>query len=142
MDLALIAVGVWLLAALVILAFMASSGYLAHSSEDDVKERRAQPRKRPKRRVKVFDAATEDVLGIIVDISKGGVRLVCDRALPTAQHFRLRLDGSPDGSSMPSGLLEATTVWCRDHISPDRYSVGYQVGLRFEQTDVVAPLAG
>jgi hypothetical protein len=132
MDITIIAVGVWILAALVVLVFMASSRSVSYAETNDVKERRVQPRKRPNCLVKVFDAATEDVLGFVVDISKGGVRLVCDRSLPVERRFRLRLDVSPDDSSMRGGLREATTVWCRNQIAPDPNSLGYHVGLRFD----------
>jgi len=128
---AAVILGLWLLVAAVVLGFMAGARRVTDASDVDVEERRARPRKRPTRPIKVLDMATADVLGYVVDINKGGMRMACDRALPKEQHYRLRLDVVSNEVSTRGGLRKATAVWCRDHVGPGGYHLGYHVGLRF-----------
>ena len=67
------------------------------------------------------------LLGEVTDISLGGMRLMCNEAVPPGRHYRLRMVISLDSGRCESILLEACSVWtARDEIAG-----GHNAGFEF-----------
>jgi len=77
--------------------------------------------------LRVFDRASGDLVGHLVDVTTVGMMLISEAPLPTDVEFELRMD-------LPPGLFESETwevgarsIWSRPDVNP----VFWDTGLRF-----------
>ncbi|MBZ0092291.1 MAG: PilZ domain-containing protein [Sulfuricellaceae bacterium] len=76
--------------------------------------------------LRVFDAASGDLVGSLVDITPEGVMLVNDKPLPLDTHYHLRMVLPADVFGKHELSFEAKTMWCRNDINPDFFDIGFE----------------
>ena len=75
--------------------------------------------------LKVSDADTKNVLGYLVDITVGGMRLLSEEAIPLDRAYSIVLEvPCPDGTSRPIEL-KAQSLWSRPDVNPDFLDTGF-----------------
>jgi hypothetical protein len=76
---------------------------------------------------RVFDAASHQLLGHVVDITPQGLMLTSETALPTGTAFRLELE-LPDGFAEKRALiLDARSRWCEADLDPLFHNTGFEL---------------
>lgn len=91
--------------------------------------------------LEVFDDATGELIGHLVDITTKGVKVVSKEAIPSGRTLTLRM-------ALPEGFAEATTLrfqatsrWSSNDVNPDFYDTGFLVDeLDVKAVDVVHDL--
>jgi c-di-GMP-binding flagellar brake protein YcgR len=91
----------------------------------DEKERRNQERYSLEYFLRIVDRDTESLLGHIIDISLGGMRLISEAPIPTQKDFRLWMEISLESGLQGKIALEARSVWGRKDINPELYDTGF-----------------
>jgi c-di-GMP-binding flagellar brake protein YcgR len=77
--------------------------------------------------IEVLDAESGQLVGLLADISSGGMMLRTDRPLPPGQKLLLTMAVASDGDGPPT-VIEATVRWCEPDLDP----ATHVAGLRFE----------
>ncbi len=77
--------------------------------------------------LRVFDQDTGSLLGHIVDISEGGLRLIRDYPIPADRPFRLWVDVPRETGPRQRIELEALSRWSRNDVNPDFYDTGFRI---------------
>lgn len=75
--------------------------------------------------LEVYDDETNQLLGHLVDVTTGGLKLVSKEKIPTNRKYKLRM-------MLPSGYFsrkdihfEAESKWSSNDINPDFYDTGF-----------------
>ncbi len=76
--------------------------------------------------LRVYTREADDLLGQVVDISLGGMRLLSDFPLPTKKLFSVWMDISLESGKKEKVALEARSVWSREDDNPGFYLTGFQ----------------
>jgi hypothetical protein len=90
-------------------------------------ERRKTKRKYMMFYTRIFDAATRDLLGNLVDITAEGIMLISETPLPTERVFRLKLELAGEVGDKPYLEFEAKSLWSQQDIDPHFYNTGFQL---------------
>ncbi|MEN8140340.1 MAG: PilZ domain-containing protein [Thermodesulfobacteriota bacterium] len=77
--------------------------------------------------LEVRDAASDEVLGNLVDITTRGCKLVSKVPIPTDQTHSLRLALPHDFYEKKDLVFEARSVWSANDINPDFFDTGFEV---------------
>ena len=77
--------------------------------------------------LRVFNQDTGSLLGHIVDVSTGGMKVVSENPIPTEKDFRLRMEVPQEGGSAEGVLLNAHSLWCSKDANPDFYATGFRL---------------
>jgi hypothetical protein len=77
--------------------------------------------------LQVVNQSTGDPIGRLVDITREGMMLVSEQALPIETIFQLRM-------LLPAGTLEKThldfeakSLWCQQDVNPRFFDTGFQL---------------
>jgi hypothetical protein len=90
-------------------------------------ERRKNKRRYLLYYARVFDAATRQQIGNLVDITPRGVMLVSEETLPVGKTFRLRLEVSDDVADKPFLDFDAKSLWCEPDVEPHFHNTGFKI---------------
>jgi hypothetical protein len=73
----------------------------------------------------VFDRKTDKLVGNVVDITTGGMKLMSKEPVKpgTVHHFRMALPGEMGGSK--EIVFEAKSVWSKNNLYSDFYGTGF-----------------
>jgi c-di-GMP-binding flagellar brake protein YcgR len=88
-------------------------------------ERRAQERYTLENYLCVIDRADNTLLGHIVDISAGGMKLLSDSPIPDRREYRLLLEISLNGGSLEKVAMTARSTWTDWDMNPGLYNTGF-----------------
>lgn len=78
--------------------------------------------------MQVTNDLTKEVLGYLSDISTGGFKLDCQKAINPGQDFRVHIELTPEIADKNVMIFVARSKWCRrDHIDPNTYNVGFEI---------------
>ena len=89
-------------------------------------ERRRFERRETMIPAEVCDEASREVIGLLADISSGGMMLRTDAPLACGRHMRLRVE-LPDDSAGPRELVvEASVRWCEPDLDPPAHVAGLE----------------
>ena len=78
--------------------------------------------------MRLVDNDTQKLVGHLVDISSGGVKLDSQSPIPVEKDFRLRMDLTAEVASKPAMTFVARSKWCEvDPLDPFIYNVGFQL---------------
>ena len=97
----------------------------------EISDERKIERKNLRFYVEVFNRDTDELIGRMVDITKGGIRLFSKQPIETNTVYpmRMNLPKSIEGSDQV--VFDANGIWCKPKISdqrlPDYYDSGYQL---------------
>jgi c-di-GMP-binding flagellar brake protein YcgR len=88
-------------------------------------EKRKQERYSLECYLKVMDTDRRSLLGHIVDISMGGMKLLSEQPIRPDETYRLLLDLSLGSHKQTKVLVEARSVWTGEDANPRFYSTGF-----------------
>ena len=88
-------------------------------------ERRKQERYTLKDHLRVIDRATNTLLGHVVDISAGGMKLLSDMPIANRREYRLLLEISFDGGRPAKLAMTARSTWTDKDVNPGLYNTGF-----------------
>ncbi|MEW6501010.1 MAG: PilZ domain-containing protein [Thermodesulfobacteriota bacterium] len=93
--------------------------------------------------LEVYDDATDALVGHLVDITTGGIKLVSKEPIATGKAFRLHMR-LPEGYFADNILRFAgRSLWCSNDVNPDFYDTGFSVDeMDARAKEVVAGLVG
>jgi hypothetical protein len=77
--------------------------------------------------VRVYDAATRQQIGNLVDITPHGAMIVSPDPIPTDQAIRLRLELTTDVAEKPFLEFPARSIWCHPDLEPSLYNTGFEI---------------
>lgn len=93
-------------------------------------EQRRHPRREVVGRVDVFDTIAEETIGILGDVSAGGLLLIASTPLPDDALFQFRFSLSDDGRPLPAVEVGAHVLWQAPAGAPGQHYVGMRfIGL-------------
>ena len=77
--------------------------------------------------MRVYDTATRQQIGNLVDITPQGIMVVSEHPLPEGQTTRLRMELTEDVSEKPFMEFAATSKWSEPDIIPNMYNTGFEI---------------
>ena len=78
--------------------------------------------------MRLIDNDSQDLIGHLVDISSGGIKLDSQGPIPLNKDFRLRMDLTSEIADKPAMIFVARSKWCEvDPLDPFIYNVGFQL---------------
>jgi hypothetical protein len=87
--------------------------------------------------MQVTNDVNKELLGYLSDISTGGFKLDCQKAITPGQDFRVHIQLTPDIADKNVMIFVARSKWChKDHIDPSSYNVGFEI-LNMDPSDMV-----
>lgn len=103
---------------------------MSSSLTDQIPPNRAA-RLRLRQFLPVYDTATQEQLGRMVDLSITGMMLIATHELPVGRIFEIEIR-MPEGHVVPSFRISAESVWCRTAPTNAQH---FGVGFRFAQME-------
>lgn len=93
-------------------------------------EQRRHPRREVVGRVEVFDTIAEQTVGVLGDVSAGGLLLIASAPLPDDALFQFRFRLTDDGQPLPIVEVGAHVLWQAPAGAPGQHYVGMRfIGL-------------
>jgi len=77
--------------------------------------------------LRVFDGMSSKILGHLIDISKKGIMLICDKPVEVNEEYRLRMRLPNQMKDREEIIFSATSKWCKRDTNPDFYLAGFQI---------------
>ncbi len=77
--------------------------------------------------VRVYDAATRQQIGNLVDITPQGVMIVGQEPIPAGQAIRLRLELTTEVADKPFLEFPAHSKWCHPDLEPSLHNTGFEI---------------
>jgi hypothetical protein len=91
-------------------------------------ERRQVDRRQFSYYMRVTDESTGHLLGHLTDISSGGFKLDCQKAVIPNARYALHIDLTPEVAQKQFMIFSAISRWCeRDRLDPTSFNVGFQI---------------
>ncbi|HVP07364.1 MAG TPA: PilZ domain-containing protein [Candidatus Acidoferrum sp.] len=92
-----------------------------------IEERRKSERQDAPQFMTVYDAASKQPVGTLVNMSTEGAMFVTDRPVKPATTFRCRVELPQDIMDHEQVRFEAECRWCRKNVAKDRWESGYRL---------------
>ncbi len=92
-----------------------------------MQERRKHPRKRTSKLLQIVDVNTNELLGNVVDISLGGVMLICNRAIDDNSVFQVALNVPEDYNGAGQIEFGAEVLWAESSGDSNQFWVGMHI---------------
>jgi len=77
--------------------------------------------------LRVFDEATDAMLGHVADITAQGMMVISERPIPVDTVFKLWMEVPSDDQHRERVYIEALAVWSRQDANPDFYDAGFRL---------------
>ena len=77
--------------------------------------------------MRVYDAATRQQIGNLVDITPRGLMIVSEHPLPEGQTTRLRMELTNEVADKPFMEFAAYSKWCEPDIIQNMYNTGFEI---------------
>ena len=77
--------------------------------------------------MRVYDTATRQQIGNLVDITPRGIMVVSEHPLPEGQTTRLRMELTDEVADKPFMEFSAHSKWCEPDIIPNMYNTGFEI---------------
>ena len=77
--------------------------------------------------VRIYDVATNQQIGNLVDITPQGVMIVSPESIPAGQAIRMRLELTTDVAEKPFMEFPTRTIWCHPDLDPNLYDSGFEI---------------
>jgi hypothetical protein len=77
--------------------------------------------------LRVFDCATGELLGHLVDITVQGLMLMSEKRLETGKDYRLKMQIDPVATTPAYLEFNARSIWCREDMNPSFYDTGFEL---------------
>lgn len=76
--------------------------------------------------VRVYDAASREQIGNLVDITTRGAMILSAEPVPVSKTFRMRIELSQDVAEKPHMDVTVRAKWCHPDIDPSLYNIGLE----------------
>jgi c-di-GMP-binding flagellar brake protein YcgR len=83
----------------------------------------------------VYDTETDALLGQVIDISPGGMKLLSEEPIPVDKQFRLLLDVSLESGKKGKVFIEAQSIWSYEDDNPGFSATGFQFSNLSQEID-------
>lgn len=93
----------------------------------DYSEKRDTERKYLAFYLRVFDGASPQVLGHVVNLSAQGIMLLSDTEIPLDKDYTLRMRFPTSTADKGELLFKATSRWSKKDENPDFFLTGFQI---------------
>ncbi len=88
--------------------------------------------------MRIYNAATRQQIGNLVDITPMGIMIVGDHRIPEGQTIRLRMELTSEVAEKPFLEFSAQSKWCKPDVTPNMYNTGFEIlGLAPEDIDII-----
>jgi hypothetical protein len=88
--------------------------------------------------MRIYDAATRQQIGNLVDITPEGIMIVGERPIPEGKTCRLRMELSSEVAEKPFLEFSALSKWCKSDVTPNLYNTGFEIlGLPTEDIEII-----
>jgi hypothetical protein len=77
--------------------------------------------------VRVYDAATRQQIGNLVDITPRGAMIVSQDPILAGQAIRLRVELTADITDKPYLEFPARSIWCHPDLDPNLFNTGFEI---------------
>ncbi len=77
--------------------------------------------------MRIYDVATRQQVGNLVDITPRGIMIVSDHAIPEGQIRKLRMELTPEVADKPYMEFSAVSRWSKPDIDPNMYNTGFEI---------------
>lgn len=77
--------------------------------------------------MRIYDVATRQQIGNLVDITPRGIMIVSDHPFPKGQITRLRMELTAEVSEKPYMEFSVRSRWCEPDINPSMYNSGFEI---------------
>jgi hypothetical protein len=77
--------------------------------------------------VRVYDAATRQQIGNLVDITPQGAMIVSQDSISAGQAIKLRLELTADIADKPYLEFPTRSIWCHPDLDPTLYNIGFEI---------------
>jgi hypothetical protein len=77
--------------------------------------------------MRVYDAATRQQIGNLVDITPRGIMVGSEHPLPEKQDIRLRVELTDEVADKPFMEFTAHSKWCEPDVIPNMYNTGFEI---------------
>ncbi len=77
--------------------------------------------------IRVYDAATRQQIGNLVDITPQGAMIVGQEPVPAGQTIRLRLELTADVADKPFMEFQSRSIWCHPDLEPSLHNTGFEI---------------
>jgi hypothetical protein len=92
-----------------------------------MEDRRKIPRKYLMFYTRVFDTATNKLIGHLVDVTPGGLMLIGEHPVAPGEAFRLKMELPGEVAGVPFIEFEARSLWSKRDINPQFYNTGFEL---------------
>ena len=88
--------------------------------------------------MRIYDAATRQQIGNLVDITPHGIMIVSEKPLPEGHTTRLRMELTNEVADKPYMEFSAHSKWCEPDIIPNMYNTGFEIlDLAAEDVEII-----
>jgi hypothetical protein len=88
--------------------------------------------------MRIYDAATRQQIGNLVDITPRGIMVVSEKRIPEGKTTRLRMELTDEVAEKPFMEFSALSKWCEPDITPNMYNTGFEIlDLSAEDADII-----
>jgi hypothetical protein len=77
--------------------------------------------------MRIYDAATRQQIGNLVDITPRGIMIVSEHPFPEGQTTRLRMELTNEVTEKPFMEFTAHSKWCEPDVTPNMYNTGFEI---------------
>jgi hypothetical protein len=77
--------------------------------------------------MRVYDAASRQQIGNLVDITPRGIMVGSEHALPEGQDTRLRVELTEEVAEKPFMEFNAHSKWCEPDVIPNMFNTGFEI---------------
>ena len=103
-----------------------------------MKEKRKTKRRYLLYYVRIYDAATRQQIGNLVDITPHGFMLVSEHPFPEGKTTRLRMELTSEVAEKPFLEFSAISRWSKPDVTPNMFNTGFEIlGLLPEDGEII-----
>jgi hypothetical protein len=77
--------------------------------------------------MRVYNAASREQIGNLVDITPRGIMVVSEHPVPEGQVSRLRMELTPEVADKPFMEFSALSRWSKPDINPNMFNTGFEI---------------
>jgi len=75
--------------------------------------------------LRLYDRSTDELIGQLVDITTGGLKLVCETPLTLDTPYSVRMVLPEPINGKNEIFFDIKSIWCKKDVNPNFYGVGF-----------------
>ena len=85
--------------------------------------------------LRVYDTATNLLLGHVVDVTTEGLMLISEEQIIAGTIYNLKMVLPEDILQKPEIMFQVKSLWCKKDINPDFYATGLNI-MKIDENDL------